>query len=142
MYVDVKNKQIDYNDTERSRKLLMIAKRKASSEITELHRQKVTINTGLITIIDKQQKNARLGEASSRLVYANRAIADSVRQYLRENFDPLFRRYEMGFESDSAGLRAKEDLDTRIDALSDDSQVNYESEKAEAHSILNSFGIY
>jgi hypothetical protein len=142
MYVEVKNRQIEYNDAERSRKLIMMAKRKASSEITELHRQKVMINTGLITIIDRQLKNARLAEESNKLVHANRAMADIVRQYLRENFDPLFRRYELGFEDDAASLRAKADLDGKIDSLSDDSHVDYESDKAEAHSILNSFGIY
>jgi hypothetical protein len=142
MYAEVKNKQIEYTDAEQSRKLVMIAKRKASAEITELHRQKVKINTGLITVMDKQLKNAKLAEESSRMAGANKALADVVVQYLRENFDPLYRTYELGPESSGASQRAKADLDSRIDALAEDSQVNYESGKAEAHSILNSFGIY
>jgi hypothetical protein len=142
MYEDVKGKQADYDDAERSRKLIMIAKRKVSSDITELHRQKAMINTGLIKLMEKQLKSARLAEESSKIVNTNRATADIAMQYLRENFDQFFRGYGMAVESNTASQRAKSDLDGRIDALSEEAQVNYESGKAEAHSILNSFGIY
>lgn len=141
LYADVMALNEDYKSIEGNAKYLRALARQKSEEITELHKNKALVNTGLIRIMEEQLESAKLVEDSGEVVNKNLVMSSAAKQYLASNYNALFGRMSLNIQKKSEWESADKRLRSNIDAYCERNQVGSEDSKAGAMAILYERGI-
>lgn len=141
LYADVIALNEDYKSVESNSKYLRAQARQKSDEITELHRNKARINTGLIKIMNEQLESAKLAERSGKVVNSNLAMSAAAKRFMANNYHSLFSRMSMNIENKSEWESADKRLKSQVDDYCERNQVGSEDTKTGARAILYERGM-